>query len=1107
MILFIVIGLLSLNAMPQEEAPEISLNWVNITTIYQGASAEEMENLVAIKQEDALAELDHIETMSSWSGEGYTSISVKYEDMSDEEFKREYQELVTEIGNVDIPDGAEKPKFFKWSSSTFLPVLSIAVYGDVDDRILKDVSKQVKRKFSTLKEISKVELSGERDKEIWLEIDPQKLFSLGLSFQEILTAVQQNNISVTAGSIKQGKNEFVLRSKGELKTKEDILNVIIKQSSLATLRLGDIAKTKETLKKATSISRFNGKPAITVRLFKKPGYGTIDVIHKINDLIEIEKNKIPEGIFIESSGDISHRIEEGIGVLSSNALAGVILVLFLLHLFLGTRNAVFAAIGIPTSFLITFIFLYFTDQTMNLNVMFGMVLVLGMIVDDAMVIIENVYRYLEKGETLVQSVLKGVPEVAKPVMASIFTTIAAFLPLMLMPGIIGKFMRIIPFVVTLSLVASIIEAFFLMPVHIVHFGKEKKISPLGDKWIGKLRKFYDLFLQNALKGRWYLLLFVVFLFFIGIGMISNEVAYGLAPLMIIIWLLVALITFLRGRFSKRFMFPILAVVGIGSFVMMNKTINIEMFADEPLNMIFMRVKAPHGTNLDETKKILLEFEKRALNLPKHEFRNVITNIGILNLDTEVLSGSNVGEIIIDVAPKVEQNVENYRSIHEMIAELQNECKDIQGVEWSAILFPSSGPPAGKPVEVKILGKDFTVLRQIADELKEFLKTIKGPINIEDDFVEGKEEFVFNPNEYQLSKYGLNSMMVGTQLYKMVSGEPIGVIRENDEEITLRLKYPEDYYKNKSDVQSIRVTNMMGQKIPLNKLGTFESERNLSVIKRFKRQRTITVSSELEDNVGSIDVNNKIAKFFESIEHKYPGYRISFEGEFKEFATAFDGLVTLFFIGIGLMFIILGTQFKSWLRPIMILLTVPVAFVGATFGLAISGNPFSIGSLFGMVALAGVAVNSAIVLVDFISLGRKEGRSIFDAVLNAGHIRFRPIILTSLTTIFGMLPLALGIGGESVSWQPLAITIVFGLGVSTLLTLFLIPAFYIILEDFLDFYHSSSLFRLIYRGFFILITLALFFSSSLIFGIIILIIGFLTAFIVDLEKHDRKILDI
>ena len=1111
-VLFFVIGLLCLQMMPQEESPEISLNWVNITVLYDGASPEDMENLVTKKVEDELAELDDIESVTSWSGEGYSRISIKYADIPDETFERRYQELVTEINAVSLPAGAEDPIYFKWSSSTFIPALNISIYGDASEFELKKYAKNLKDKLSDKKNISKINIAGERDEEIWIELIPERLKTLGVGFSQIQSAIQSKNFNVTAGSIKNGSKEFVVRSLGEFTTNEQILETNIYSDKNRIVRVKDVAKVSRQFKKAASKSRFNGKQAITLALFKKPGHGTMTVINELYSIIEEEKKSLPDGIFIEGSGDITHRISEGIGVLNSNALAGVILVMFLLHLFLGTRNAIFAAVGIPTSFVITFIFLYATDQTMNLSVMFGMVLVLGMIVDDAMVIIENVYRHMENGKGLMEAVLKGVPEVAKPVSSSIATTVAAFLPLMLMPGIMGKFMRVIPFVVCLALLASIVEAFFIMPVHIARMGKLNKKEPKGEKYVVKMRKVYDKLLKVAIEGRGYLIIFVIYLFLIGVGFIAEGAEMAISALMFVLLLITTLVAVVIKSFKKRYIIPLLITAVIGSGLIHYKKISVEMFADEPLNMIFIRVKAPQGTNLDEMERIIHQYETKALELPKHEVRNVVSKVGVLNLDTEVINGSNVGEVIVDIAPnslQEEQGIESPRKIQLLIDDLKQSTKGIQGVEWVAILFPNTGPPAGKPVEVKILGDEFSTLREIADKMEAFLQTVEGLTNIDNDFVEGKEEFRFYPNDYNVTYSNLSNIEINQQLAKMLTGQPVGIVREADEEIALVLKYPEETVKTKDQVKNLRITNALGQEIPLYNLGEFKEVRSLSTIKRYRRKRAITVSADLDESgkATSVSASTDLKKYWNSIEAEYPGYRISFEGEFKEFEKAFASLTTLFLVGIGLMFIILGTQFKSWLRPIMILLSVPVAFVGATFGLAVSGNSFSIGAMFGMVALAGVAVNSAIVLVDFIAKEREKGLSLKDAVLSAGHIRFRPIILTSFTTVFGMLPLAIGLGGSSVSWQPLAVTIVCGLLVSTVLTLFLIPSFYILVEDYLKFYQRAGWFRILFRGIFSTIGIMAFVSMALsgtaIMGAVILSIMLMIGFIADLEVHDRK----
>ncbi len=1111
LILAVIAGLLALRMLPLELNPEISLNWVNVSTLYTGATPEEVEQLITIKIEDAIADIDNISSITSWSGEGYSRVSVKFDDIDDQEFQRLYQELITEVGKVKLPESAEEPFYFKWSSNTFLPVLNIAVYGDVEEKELRKIARSLKDEVADMPSISKITIAGERDREYWVEVVPEKLNALKLSFDEIQNALMQKNISVSAGAIKGERSEVVFRLVGEFKSPKDLLETIIRINGTQVLRVGDIATVKESFKRAATLSKFNGKPAITISAFRKPGYGTIDVVDEMKAIVKRFQDKLPSSIGVGYATDTTYMIEDGIDVLTSNALMGIILVLFILHAFLGLRNAMFAAIGIPTSFLITFIFLYLTDQTMNLSVMFGMVLVLGMIVDDAMVIIENVYRYIEEGYTPLQAVKKGVPEVAVPVSASIMTTMAAFLPLMLMPGIMGKFMRTIPFVVCLSLAASVVEAFFIMPVHIGQFGRKEKKPPVGEKYVNKVRNIYDKALRFSLKGKSYLVGGVVVLFFMGVGLLTPPEGKPAIAIIIFVVLFVTMgISKFTKQFRKRFAFGLFVLSFAASSLIFAKTIHVEMFAAEPFNAIFLRVKAPTSTSLEEMERILAQFEERVSRLPRHEYENIITNVGVLNLDTETLNGANVGEVILDIVPAKDRerpNGEEPRHIDLIVADLQEWTKDISGVEWSAILYPQDGPPTGKPIEVKILGERFEQLQEIANKIEDFLKNTTGVKNVDNDFQEGKAEYRFYPNEYQMKQAGLSYAQVGNTMQKVVSGQPVGIVRDAEEEMLVMLKYPENYISNKPEGEAIRIANAAGNLVPLSNLGTFKEERVLSLIKRYKRDRAVAVSADVDEGISAVEVNQSIITYFETLKSQYPGYRLSFEGEFKEFESAFNSLITLFLIGIGIMFLILGTQFRSWVRPFLIMITIPLAFVGAMFGLVVSDSPFSIGSMYGMVALAGVVVNSAIVFVDFINKERERGLSMIDAIISAGHIRFRPIVLTSITTVFGMLPLAIGIGGSNLNWQPLAVVIVAGLFMSTFLTLFLIPTFYILFENFIAFYKRAEIYRIFHRAFFGIIALGAFvgmlLSGDVIIGVILLILLSLLAFLFDMEIHDSK----
>lgn len=997
MLAVIVLGAYSFISLPREEAPEINFNWAFIITLYPGASPEEVEQLITIPIEDEIADVDKINMISSTSSEGRSYISIKFDDIGDAEFYRLYQDLRAEVDKVtDLPAGAEKPLVFRLNTSTWLPVVSVVLSGDLPESQMKEVADRLKEDILDIENVSKVDVYGVRDRVIWVEADPARLQGYGLSLTQLVNSLQGRNLNLPNGSLKLGREEYLLRTVGEFGRVEDIGKVILRTSNPAgAFRVEDIARVRATYERTTTISRLNGKPSITLNISKKPQGNTIKITEQVKRLLASYRRRLPEGAEVSITYDGSTHIKEILNKLQSNAIVGMILVIGLLYLFLGPRNALFAAVGIPVTFLATFLFLKFTGRSLNGNALFGLVLVLGMLVDDAIVIIENTYRYMQKGMSPKEAVLKGTPEVALPVLASVGTTVAAFLPLMLMSGIVGKFMKIIPIVVSLALAASVFEAFFILPSHIAEWGKGngRGRDGRGHQLFLKLRRFYVRNLVRVLRRRYWAVLGVL-------------------------------------------------VIALGAGLLVPH-LGVQMFAEEDVPFFYVRVEMPMGTRLEETDRVLRSLEKIALTLPKDELKSVVTNVGILEKEDEWLMRSYVGELVVYLVDKKDRK----RSVDAIIADLRERIGRVPGVHSLELAKAPTGPPLGKPFSVKIKGKYFDKLEEIAEIVKDELRRMPGVHDISDDFMPGKKELRVKVDEYRAALVGLNTAQVAWALRQAFEGQKATVFRDGDESVDVVVKYPEWVRSDYATLENLRITDPQGHSIPFKTVARIVNTRGYSYIKRFDRQRAITISAEVDKRVTSaMEVSRKLKKRFASIEARYPGYKLDFRGEFKEFQEAFNDLGKLFLIGVIIIFLILGAQFKSWIQPLIILFTVPFAFIGAVFGLLVSGYPFSIPSLFGMVALAGVAVNSSIVLVDFINKRRERGMKRWRAIMEAGSLRLRPILLTSTTTIFGLLPMALGIGGKSAVWMPLANTIVWGLMVSTLLTLFIIPSLYAIAGD-------------------------------------------------------------
>ncbi len=998
MIGLFLFGGISLLQMPTELNPAIDFNWIFVTILYPGASPTETENLIVDKIEAEIQDVDDISEIQSTAGEGFGFVLVKFDDMSESEFREHFTDLKAEIDKVEFPEDAEDPLFQSFNSGDFLPVITINMAYTIPEDNAQRIADKLEEDLLDLKGVAKVQVSGLAEREIWVEVDPVKLNTLGITFDQIVMALKVRNLNVPGGNIAFGKTEYLIRSVGEYQSIEEIKNTVVKTSANGDfVKIKDVAEVNDRREEMRILSRLNGEPSITFSMSKNSDANSIDVIEEIKELIELFKLNIPDGVEFSYTNDNSVYILRVINVLRNNALFGMILIIIVLYFFLGKGNALLASLGIPISFFIAFIFMNLTGHSLNGNTLFALVMVLGIIVDDAIIVIENCHRYRLMGFNSVQAAIKGTTEVVTPILSSIGTNIAAFLPLMLLPGIMGKFMRIIPIVFALALTASMFEAFFLLPSHYADWTKKSKTHLRGEKrFFITLRKWYGHMLIKILRKRYWLIAGLIVVLFVSISLI---------PL-----------------------------------------IGVEMYGKEDFDQFRVLVKFPEGTSLEETDRIMKKFENEALNLSGTEVESVIANIGLFQGNDEWITRKNVAQIIVQLIPLEERD----RPTSELMNELRSGIQYISGpisVQFEEI---SGGPPVGREISVKVEGKYFDEIKQAAMALQDSIKKIPGAMDISDDFPPGKQEIRINVDEDKAAMYGFNTQYVAMNVRYAFDGIEATEYRDGDEEVDVIAKYNESNRSSVDDVLNLQITNSSGQTIALREIAKFEITPGPTEIHRFDQKRTIMVVGDIDETVASLDeVNLKMGKIFPKIEANFPGVHFKIGGQFEEFMDVFQDIGALFALALILIFLILGTQFNSYTQPLIILSTVPFALIGAMLGLIISGNPFSIVALFGFVALAGIVVNDAIVMMHFVNQRRKGAMSAFiywRSIVNSGRLRLRPIILTSLTTISGLIPMAFGIGGSSNTWAPLANVILFGLLVATILTLFIIPSLFAVLDD-------------------------------------------------------------
>jgi len=999
MIGLFIFGTLSLIQLPMELNPMVEFNWIFVIVPYPGAAPAEVENLIIDPIEAEVQDVNKIQEIQSVAHEGRAEILIKIEDVSEREFREIYTDVKAEVDKVNLPEECENPIIDTFDSGDFVPVISIDMTFTIPEDNAQIIADDFEEDLSDISGVAKVQVSGLAEREIWVEVDPVKLNSYRVTFDEIVMALKFRNLNVPGGNITFGKSEYLIRSIGEFESIDEIRNTIVRTSQSGEfIKIKDVAQVNDRREEMEIYSRRNGDPSITFSVSKKSDANSIDVIDAVKELVGEYRTRIPDGVNFSWFNDNAVYINRTISVLRNNAIFGLILIVTLLFVFLGLRNAFLAALGIPISFVITFIFMNATGYTLNGSTLFALVMVLGIIVDDAIIVIENCHRHRLRGENSYTSAILGTNEVATPILTSIGTNIAAFLPLILLPGIMGKFMRVVPMVFSLALVASLFEAFFLLPAHYADWTKNSNVYKKGEKhFFIVLREAYSRLLIKVLKRRYWLLGSMLILLIISIAMIPM--------------------------------------------------IGIEMFPDEDFDQFKIIAKFPEGTSLIETDRIMQKFEREANRLPKSAVQDVVVNIGLAQGNNEWITKKNVAQVLFQLHPEEDRSIK----IDQLINEMRERVKTISGpisVEFEKI---SGGPPVGKPISVKVQGKYMDEIKSASSVLQDYISGLDGAFDIMDDFPPGKQEIRIEVDEEKAALFGFHTQFVAMNVRYAFDGIAATEYRDGDDEIDIIVKYDQQNRSSVDDVLNLRLTNPAGRTVALGDMVTFIIRPGATEIRRFDQKRTIMVTGDIDGAVTSLDkINNKLMDKFSELEEQFPGITFKIGGEFEEFMEVFQNIVPLFALSIILIFLILGTQFNSYIQPFIILTTVPFALIGAMLGLIISRNPFSISSMYGLVALAGIVVNDAIVMISFVNNRRKTERlsvhQHWRSIVDAGRLRLRPIILTSLTTISGLLPMAFGLGGKSSWWSPLANVILFGLLVSTILTLFAIPCFVAIIDD-------------------------------------------------------------
>jgi multidrug efflux pump subunit AcrB len=997
----LLLGTLSYLQMPREQDPEINFNWVSVVTPLPGASAEDVERLVTTPLEDAIKGVSDIRFVLSSSREGASSILVRFREIPERTFDKRVTDLRREILNKagsELPREAKDPIVMEITTSNGFPTAMVVLRGQADDETLRAAARAIKTDLERLAGVDTVLATGLRDPELQVRYDAQRLAARGLTPGDLADAVGSWFRDTSAGSTRAADAEWLVRLQGQTPDPGLIAGVPVSGAGGAAARVDEVASVQRARARPAQLASVEGRAAVMFAVTKKSRTNTIELVARVDEYLAA-KNRVlaASGLQLSLADDQTVPTRKAIDVMQSNALQGLLLVLLVCWLFLGWKVAVLVGLGIPFSLAGSFAVLNALGFTLNLSVLLGVIIALGMLVDDAVVIVEAIYYRIERGEPTFEACVNAVREVWTPVLSSVATTLAAFLPLMLLPGIVGKFMFVIPFVVTLALAISLLEAFWMLPTHVAATRLRLDTGGRAQRWRNgfnrRLRLAYGRLLAGALRHPYLVLLAIVLL------MAAAGAAYA------------------TGR------------------------IKVQFFAFDPMRIFYVNVDMPPSASIEDT---LAEVERVEQVVRRHlrdgEARSVTSAAGVKFTDTEPFYGDSYGQMVVSLLPRAEGG----RDVPEIVEAMRADVFAVPGAGRKSFLQLSGGPPTAKPVSVKVRGDDEAQLRRATDEVMRIVRAIPGARDVVDDDVAGRSELALTLDREAMRAAGLGAGAVARVLRLAVDGEVVSVLRSQGDKIEVRVQAAQVARDDIGALLQHPVALPRGGVTTLGALAAADTRASKGVIRHYNLRRTITVEADLDKSLtDTVEANAIVQREWAKVRTQYPGVDLDFSGELEDIQESLDAMGLLFLLGIGLIYLILAAQFRSYFQPAMILVTVPLAFTGVAIGLLITGNPLSLYTMYGVIALAGIAVNSAIVLIDAANERRDRGIGVAHAVVQAARRRVVPVLITSLTTVAGLLSLALGIGGKSLLWGPVASAIVWGLGVSTGLTLFAVPILYFV----------------------------------------------------------------
>lgn len=997
MLFIILAGVINMYRTQNQGYPSVDFGVVNITTVYPGAAPEDVEVRVTSKIEDELKSVSGIDSIQSGSMENISVVSILLEEDADnEKVVDDIQKAVNQVD--DFPAEVESLPQVVEVNNERIPIIEIAITGEADYEMKRKYALSLEKRLQANDQVGKVEKLGYLDKEVHIEVNQRSLDRKYVSLMSLVDAIKLHNIRLSGGDVSsKPEKKVVLMS--EFEDPMDVKKVIVRSGFDGNrVVLTDVANVIDGYEEPEKIYRFNGKETINVIVYKKETSDILVATRESKQILEDFKKTLPETVDAEVIVDYSISVDSLLSLVKNNAKIGLVFVLLALVVFLNFRVAIWTAIGIPVSIFFAFIFMYYLGVTINFISLMGILIVLGLLVDDAIVIAENIYSYKEKGLEPKEAAYKGTMEVLWPVITTVVTTIVAFAPFLAMTGIMGKFMWQMPIVVTFVLLGSLVESLILLPSHIAHSKVSKKKK--SENWIDKVIASYETFVEKTMRFRWVTL----------------------------------------GAFIAMFVFAI---------VLLNNGMKFVLFGSEEGDFGYIKFETEVGTSIEETSKRAKQFEEILKTVPKTEVFSFVTTVGEKNPVIDEMGGNvtqgSLGNITIHIAPEAQRT----STAKAIIASIREKVKDVPGFTKFEVARVQDGPPVGRAVTVTLISNDDPSRIKVAEQLKDFLATQEGVFKIEDTEGTGKKTIKVEVNQDLASRLGINSTLIAQTIRAAFDGMVATDIRKGGEEIDFRVKLNDTYRSKVSSIKRLKVSNDDGRLIPLGQLIKIQEVDDVLMINHYDGDRSVTVYADVDTEViTSVAVNRKVKALLDPILIEYPDLRVEFGGEEKNTQESMVSLVVALVLALIGIYSVLVILFNSFTQPFIVMSAIPFAFSGVVYTFFIHGIDFGFMALIGLIGLTGIVVNDALVMISMLNRARDEGNTDIVYLSKAAKRRFRPIMLTTITTAAGLFPTAYGWGGDNAFLVPMIMSVAWGLVFATIITLVLVPALYVMHMNFL-----------------------------------------------------------